>query len=110
MGKAFTLDRSAKFLTETLAFCNCRRRQHDGEFFSSEASGTICGSQAMPLYGFCHALQHCITGEMPSGIVVSLEVIDVDHKNRQQLLGTCRSIPFHLDVLVKTSSVDQSCE
>jgi hypothetical protein len=58
----------------------------------------------MPLYGFCHALQDCITGEMPSGIVISLEVVDVDHKDRQQLLRTCRSIPFHLHLLVKTSS------
>src|SRR4051812_23763496 len=84
--------------------------RHDGGDLSpavpgNEGTGTTVVSQ----FGG-DALQAAITGRVSIVVVVQLEVVDVDHCQRQGPSGGSGPVPFGVEYLFKTTSIGQAGE
>ncbi|MEY9807654.1 hypothetical protein ABIF30_007261 [Bradyrhizobium elkanii] len=83
--------------------------QHHGEFLAAIAGGDVLALDVL-LQRLRHQPQHLIAGEMAVGVVERLEVVDVEHQERQRLAAGERGLHRHVDRAVEIFPVAEAGE
>ncbi|MND72964.1 hypothetical protein D3C80_645260 [compost metagenome] len=89
--------------------CPARRGvgQYQDEFLATIARRQVGRPRARAADRLGHLAQGLVTGQVAKAVVVGLEVVHVDHQQRQLLLLTHGPAPFQFQVLVEVAAVGQ---
>lgn len=84
-----------------------RGRHHDREFLAAETRGEIARLAEAALDGRRDLLEHAVARHVAVRVVVQLEVVDVDHQQRQLAALARAAPPFRGEVFVEIAPVRQ---
>ncbi len=82
----------------------------DGELFAAEAGGLAEGRGDAVGDDVGDLAKAVITVDVAEEVVVLLEEVDVDHEEREGLIGDEGAAPFFLEALVEAAAVGQAGE
>ncbi|MNP47351.1 hypothetical protein D3C76_1414010 [compost metagenome] len=84
--------------------------QHQDELFAAVARRQVRGPAARLANGVGDLAQRLITVQMTKVVVISLEIVDIDHQKRQLRLVAHGPAPFQFHILIKMPAVGQSSQ
>ena len=82
--------------------------ENDRELLATVAAGRITFALQAVAQGCTDSAQGVVTGEVAECIVVGLEVVDIQHQQRQGRVEAAQAAPFGQQLLVEVTAVVQS--
>ena len=98
---------AAQTLADSRGALHGRARQDDGELLAPVARHEVHPLSRLRLDPHRHVAQHGVAGAMPEPVVVGLEVVDVDHQQRQRQLVALRAGDLLREAVVEVAVVVQ---
>jgi hypothetical protein len=87
-----------------------RGRHHDRELLAAETRGEIARLRETALDRRGYLPEHAVARHVPVRVVVQLEVVDVDHQQRQLAALARAAAPFGGQIFVEVAAVRQPGE
>ena len=102
------LDGASDSLGNPNAFAEIHVAEHHHQLFAAEAGRYVLRSPQLGRDDGAHALQAGVAGQMPVAVVECLELVDVEHQQRDILVMRLRARPERLERIVEVPAIAEA--